>query len=155
MAVFASAAFWLYCSAHGLAVPIRLTSGFQSQITFRVVRKADYRISVFCSSSADKEYLRKLLLGGNLVSIAITRNGHGVPLNIFREPLFRPGIVSTAEWGNLIFGLEEVGQEIAEFAGRPGGRYQMTCKVIRPVKELDQMHPRCALRSTQSTSQAI
>jgi hypothetical protein len=33
------------------------------------------------------------------------------------------------------------GQEIADFAGRPGGRYQMTCKVIRPVEELDQMRP--------------
>jgi hypothetical protein len=88
-AVFGSAAFWLNYSAHVLAVPVRLTPGFQSQVAFRVVRKADYRISVFCSSSADKEYLRKLLLGGNLVSIAVTRNGDALPLYLLPEPLFR------------------------------------------------------------------
>jgi len=140
-AVLGLAAFWLNYSAHLLAVPIRLTPGFQSQVAFRVPRAADYRVSVFCSSSAGKEYLRKLLLGGNLVAIRMTRNGDAVPLHLFAEPLFRPGIVSTAEWGNLVFSTDGAGQEIADFSGSFGGRYEITCKVIRPVPELDQMRP--------------
>jgi hypothetical protein len=136
-----AAATWLGCSARVLETPIRLTPGFRVQSAFRVWRKADYRISVYCSSLAQKEYLRKLLQGGNLVQITVSRNGDAVPLHLFPEPLFRPGIVSTDEWGNIVFGQNEAGQEIADLAGDFAQRYEITCSIVRPVAVLDQMHP--------------
>jgi hypothetical protein len=135
------AATWLARSARVVEAPIRLSSGFQIESAFRVPRKADYRISVYCSSGAEKDHLRKLLQGGNLVQIMVSGNGDAVPLHLFPEPLFRPGIVSTAEWGNIVFGRDEAGQDIADFAGDPAQHYQITCLVLRPVVELDRMHP--------------
>ena len=76
-----------------------------------------------------------------MVQITVSRNGHAVPLHLFHEPLFRPGIVSTDEWGNIVFGQNEAGQEIADFAGDFAQGYEVTCSVVRPVAELDQMHP--------------
>jgi len=136
-----SVATWLIRSARVLETPIRLAPDFRVQSAFRVWRKADYRISVYCSSPAQKEHLRKLLQGGNLVQITVSRNGHAVPLHLFHEPLFRPGIVSTDEWGNIVFGQNEAGQEIADFAVDFAQGYEVTCSVVRPVAELDQMHP--------------
>src|SRR2546430_14652678 len=99
-----------------LSWPIRLVSDFGLQREFRVSRKANYRISVYCSPLAEQEHLRKLLQGGNLVRVALAENGTAVSLDYFPEPLFRPGIVSTAEWGNVVLGPYEAGQEIADFA---------------------------------------
>jgi hypothetical protein len=114
------AATWLGRSARVLEMPIRLTPEFRVQSAFRVWRKADYRISVYCSSPAEKEHFRKLLQGGNLVQITVSGNGDAVLLHLFPEPLFRPGIVSTDEWGNIVFGQNEAGQDIADFAADPG-----------------------------------
>ncbi len=105
--VLAGTAIYIDRRARVLKVPIRLTSAFRVESAFRVPRKADYRISVYCSSSADKSYLRKLLQGGNLIKVAVTGDGALVPLYLFPEPLFCPGIVSTAEWGNIVFGQKE------------------------------------------------
>ncbi len=139
--LLAAAATWLGRSAHVLKIQIRLTPDFRVQSGFRVWRKADYRISVYCSSPAKKEHLRKLLQGGNLVQIAVSRNGDAVRLHLFPEPLFRPGVVSTDEWGNIVLGQNEAGQDIADFAGDPAQHYEITCSVVRPVVELDQMNP--------------
>lgn len=141
-AVLAATALYFDRRGRVLKEPIRLTSGFRLESAFRVPRKADYRISVYCSSPAEKTYLRKLLQGGNLIKVAVTAEGASVPLYLFPEPLFRPGIVSTAEWGNIVFGQNEAGQEIADFAGDPALHYRINCSVLRAVPELDQMHPR-------------
>jgi hypothetical protein len=125
-----------------LSWPIRLSTNFRLQEQFRVWRKADYRISVYCSVAAEQEHLVKLLQGGNLVQVAITENGTAVSLHFFPEPLFRPGIVSTDELGNVVLGGGEVGQDIADFAGDPAKHYTLICSTIRSVPELDQMHPR-------------
>ena len=140
-ALLVATATWLAYSARVLETPIRLTPDFRIESAFRVPRKADYRISIYCSSSLAKERLRQLLQGGNLVQIAVLRDGSPVPLHLFPEPLFRRGIVSTAEWGNIVFGQNEAGQDIADFAGSPAQHYKITCSVIRAVAELDQMHP--------------
>jgi hypothetical protein len=50
-------------------------------------------------------------------------------------------IVSTAEWGNIVFGQNEASQDIANFAGDPAVHYRLSSSVIRAVPELDQMHP--------------
>jgi hypothetical protein len=139
--LLAATAVYIDRRARVLNVPIRLTSGFRVESVFRVPRKADYRISVYCSSSADKSYLRKLLQGGNLIKVVVRGDGVLVPLYLFPEPLFRPGIVSTAEWGNIVFGQKEAGQDIADFTGDPATHYRISSSVIRPVPELDQMHP--------------
>jgi hypothetical protein len=140
-ALLVATATWLAHSARVLETPIRLTPDFRIESAFCVPRKADYRISVYCSSSAAKEHLRQLLQRGNLVQIAVSGDGGAVPLHFFPEPLFRPGIVSTAEWGNIVFGQNEAGQDIADFAGDPAQHYKITCSDIRAVAELDQMHP--------------
>ncbi len=125
-----------------LSWPIRLVSDFRLEQEFNVWRKASYRISVQCSPLAEQEHLRKLLQGGNLVQLALVENGTAVSLDYFPEPVFRPGIVSTAEWGNIVLGPGEAGQDIADFAGDPRKHYRITCSAIRFVPELDQMHPR-------------
>ena len=125
--------------------PIHLSTDFRLQQEFRVWRKADYRISVYCSASADQEYLEKLLQGGNLVQIAVAENGTAVSLSLFSEPRFRPGIVSTDEFGNIVLGGNQVGQDIADFAGDPAKHYTITCSGIRSTPELDQMHPKLTI----------
>ena len=144
--VFILTAMWIDRCGRGVSWPIRLTSEFRSQFGFQLPRKATYRVSVYCSSAAEKEYLRKLLEGGNLVKIAITGNGSPVALHFFAEPMFRPGGFSTAQWGNIVFGPNETGQDLAVFDGDPAVKYLITCSVIRPVAELDQMQPRLVVR---------
>jgi hypothetical protein len=58
------------------------------------------------------------------------------------EPRFRPGIVSTDEFGNIVLGPREVGQEIAVFTGNPREQYEITCSTIRSAPELDKMSPK-------------
>jgi hypothetical protein len=125
-----------------LSWPIRLSTDFGLQQEFRVWRKARYRISIYCSASAEREDLEKLLQGGNLVQVALKEDGTAVSLDFFPEPVFRPGIVSTDEIGNVVLGGDEVGQDIADFAGDPAKHYRVTSTTIRSVPELDQMHPR-------------
>ena len=88
--LFVAPATWLVRSARVLEIPIRLTPNFKVESTFRVWRKADYRIAVYCSSPLEKEQLRKLLQGGNLVQITVSANGDSVVLHLFPEPVFRP-----------------------------------------------------------------
>jgi len=128
-----------------LSWPIRLVNNFTLQRQFHVWRKAHYRISVYCSSSAEQERLRKLLQGGNLVQVRLAGNGTEVSLDYFPEPLFRPGIVSTAEWGNIVLRPDEAGQDIADFSGDPATYYQITCSTIRSVPQLDQMNPKLTI----------
>ena len=128
-----------------LSWPIQLVNKFTLQRQFDVWRNARYRISVYCSGSAEREHVRKVLQGGNLVRVELAENGTAVPLDYFPEPLFRPGIVSTAEWGNIVLGPDEVGQDIADFSGDPAKHYQVTCSTIRSVAELDQMYPKLVI----------
>jgi len=100
---------------------------------------------VYSSSSAEQEHLEKLLQGGNLVRVELTESGTAVPLDYFPEPLFRPDITSTDEWGNIVIGPDEVGQDIADFSGDPAKHYHVMCRTIRSVPELGQMHPRLVI----------
>jgi hypothetical protein len=111
-----------------------------------VPRRAEYRISIYCSSSTEKEHFRKLLQGGDLVQIALSADGSAVPLQFFPEPLLRPDSISTAEWGNIVFGPNEAGQDLAGFAGVPSLAYRITYSVRRPVAELDRMQPTIRIR---------
>jgi hypothetical protein len=45
-------------------------------------------------------------------------------------------------FGKIVFGRNEAGQDIAAFAADPTKAYQITCPTIRPVAEPDQMNPR-------------
>lgn len=128
-----------------LSWPIHLSTDFKLQQHFRVWRKADYRISVYCLGSADQAHLRKLLEGGNLIQITLAENGTSVSLHLFPEPRFRPGIVSTDEFGNIVLRGHKVGQDMADFAGDPAKHYTITCSVIRSAPELDQMHPKLTI----------
>ena len=62
-------------------------------------------------------------------------------LHSFPEPVFRPGVVSTAEFGNLGFAQDWISQDIADFTGDPGKLYTITCSVIRPVAKLSSTRP--------------
>ena len=66
-----------------LSWPIRLSTDFGLQQEFRVWRKARYRISIYCSASAEREDLEKLLQGGNLVQVALKEDGTAVSLDFF------------------------------------------------------------------------
>jgi hypothetical protein len=125
--------------------PIQIVSNFTLQQQFRVWRSARYRVSVYCSGSAAREHLEKLLQGGNLVRVEVTESGTAVPLDYFPEPLFRPGIVSTDELGNIVLGPDEVGQDIADFSGDPAKHYRVMCSTIRPVPKLDEMNPKLVI----------
>jgi hypothetical protein len=140
-----SSAWAIWQSNRVLSWPIHFSSDFRLQQDFRVWRKADYRISVYCFASADQEHLKKLLQGGNLVQITLGENGSAVSLYLFPEPRFRPGIVSTDEFGNIVLGGDKVGQDIADFAGDPAKYYTITCSAIRSAPELDQMHPKLTI----------
>ena len=140
-----SSAWVIWRSNRVRSWPIRLSTDFRLQQEFHVWRKATYRISVYCFASADQEYLKKLLQGGNLVQIALAENGTAVSLYLFPEPRFRPGIVSTDEFGNIVLRGDEVGQDIADFTGDPAKHYTITCSGIRSAPELDQMHPKLAI----------
>ena len=143
--LFVSSVWIIHRSDRVLSWPIRLSADFRLQERVRVWRKADYRISVYCSPPAGQEHVEKLLQGGNLVQVAITESGTAVPLHFFPEPLFRPGIVSTDELGNIVMGKEEVGQDIADFTGDPAKDYTVICSTTRSVPEIDQMHPRLTI----------
>jgi hypothetical protein len=126
--------------------PIQLSTDFKLQQEFHVWRKANYRISVYCSALAEQQqHLKKLLQGGNLVQVALAENQIPVSLDYFPEPVFRPGIVSTDEWGNIVSGGDKVGQDIAAFAGDPAKHYTITSSTIRSAPELDQMHPKLTI----------
>ncbi len=129
-----------------LAWPIQLRDNYRLQRQFHIWRNGRYRISVYCSSSPEQERLKKLLQGGNLVKVDLKENGIAVLLDYFPEPLFRPGIVSTAEWGNIVLGPNEVGQDIADFSGDPSKQYEITCSTIRSVPALDEMYPKLVIR---------
>jgi hypothetical protein len=142
-ALLVAAAIWIDRRGLVLTAPIRLTSDFRLQSAFEVPRKAYYRVSVYCSRAAETRRLKELLQGGNLVEIALAANGGAVPLHLFPEPVFRPFSLSTAEdLDNIVVGRNGAGQDIAGFAGDPSKAYQITCSIIRPVAELDQMNPR-------------
>lgn len=57
------------------------------------------------------------------------------------EPVFRPGIVSSEEFGNLGFAEDWISQDIAEFTGDPSKIYTITCSVIRAIEELNATRP--------------
>src|SRR4051794_40486499 len=68
---------------------IQLSTDFKLQQEFHVWRKADYRISVYCSALAEQQHLKKLLQGGNLDQVALAENQVPVSLHYFPEPVFR------------------------------------------------------------------
>ena len=140
-----SSGWVMWRSDRVLSWPIQLSTDFKLQQEFHVWRKADYRISVYCSVLAEQQHLIKLLQGGNLVQVALAENQVPVSLDYFPEPVFRPGIVSTDELGNIVLGGDKVGQDIADFAGDPAKHYTITCSTIRSAPELDQMHPKLTI----------
>jgi hypothetical protein len=135
------AAFWVGRTQDAFSFPVQLRSRVSVTREFRVSAKAQYRIEIRCSRSMPFERLRKLLQGGNLVKIDLLQNGAPVYMSYFAEPQFRPGIVSTAEDGNLGFAQDWISQDIADFTGDPKNFYTITCSVIRPIEELTATHP--------------
>ncbi len=140
-----SSGWVIWRSNRVLSWPIQLSTDFKLQQEFHVWRKAHYRISVYCSALAEQQHLKTLLQGGNLVQVALAENQAAVSLDYFAEPVFRPGIVSTAEWGNIVLGGDKVGQDMADFSGDPAKHYIITCSTIRSAPELDQMHPKLTI----------
>src|SRR4051812_320405 len=87
------------------------------------------------------ERLHKILQGGNCFKVDLTERGAPVKMYRFSEPVFRPGIVSTDEDGNLGFAEDSISQDVGVFTGYPKKAYTITCSVIRPVDELVSTHP--------------
>jgi hypothetical protein len=87
------------------------------------------------------EKLKNILQGGNLISVSLQEERTPVELHYFPEPVFRPSVVSTAEFGNLGFAQDWISQDIADFTGDPSKLYTITCSVIRPVAELSSTRP--------------
>src|SRR5258707_4683628 len=139
--ILIAAAFWIGGSQEPLSSPVELRPGFSLTRTFRVHAKARYRVEIRCPRSIPFEELQKPLQGGNLISISLLGNGTPVKLDYIPEPVFRPGIVSTDELGNLGFAEDSISQDIAIFTGDPKKAYTITCSVIRPVDELVSTHP--------------
>lgn len=132
---------WFGPAQEALVTPINLQPRFSLTRTFRVPSKASYNIELRCARSLPFEKLKKLLQGGNVVSISLLEDRAPVALYPYPEPVFRPGIVSTAEDGNLGFARDWISQDIASFHGDPNKLYTITCSVIRPVEELSSTHP--------------
>ena len=139
--ILVAAIFWIGRSQEAFSAPVELRAGYSLTRTFRVRAEAAYRIEIRCSRTIPFEKLKTTLQGGNLVSISLLENHTPVELHYFAEPVFRPGIVSTAESGNLGFAQDWISQDIADFTGHPKKDYTMTCSVIRPVEELGSTQP--------------
>ena len=139
--VLVGAIFWIGRSQEALSSPVELRQGFSLTRTFRVRAEAAYRIEIRCSRTMPFESLKKVLQGGNLISINLQEDRTPVQLRYFQEPVFRPGIVSTDEFGNLGFAQDWISQDIAGFTGHPNKLYTITCSVLRPVEEPASTHP--------------
>ena len=133
--------FWISRAGDAISFPVPPRSGFSITRQFRVPAKREYRIELRFSRSMEFERLRKLLQAGNVVKIALLQNGDAVKMRYFKEPRFRPGIVSTEEDGNLGFAEDWISQDIADFTGYPGKLYSITCLVVRPIEELSVTNP--------------
>jgi hypothetical protein len=132
-----SGTVWLaFQSRDALAIPIPLQSGFSTLQEFHVRSKAQYRIELRCSRTMPFEQLKHALQGGNLIAVTMSENGAPIQLRYLAEPRFRPGIVSTDEFGNLGFAQAWISQDVAVFAGDPQRLYKLSCSVVRPVAEL-------------------
>jgi hypothetical protein len=137
-----AAVFWIRGSQEALKSPVELRPGFSLTRTFRVPNKARYRIEIeYSRSSMPFERLHKILQGGNCFKVDLTERAAPVKMYRFSEPVFRPGIVSTDEDGNLGFAEDSISQDIGVFTGYPKKAYTITCSVIRPVDELVSTHP--------------
>jgi hypothetical protein len=133
--------FWVGRGQEPLSCAVDLRPDFSVTRTFRVSAEARYRIEIRCSRNMPFEKLKKVLQGGNLISITLAEDGTPVHLQYFTEPVFRPGVVSTDEFGNLGFAQDWISQDIADFPGHRAKIYTITCSVIRPVEELRSTRP--------------
>jgi hypothetical protein len=133
--------FWVDRGQEPLSCAVDLRHDFSVTRAFRVAADAAYRIEIRCSRNMPFEKLQKILQGGNLISITLSEDGTPVQLQYFPEPVFRPGVVSTAESGNLGFAQDWISQDIADFRGHPNKMYTITCSVIRPLEELRSTRP--------------
>jgi len=143
--ILVAAVFWVGRGQEPLSCAVDLRPDFSVTRTFRVSAEAEYRIEIRCSRNMGFAKLKKILQGGNLISISLAEDGTPVRLRFFPEPVFRPGVVSTAEFGNLSFAQDWISQDIADFTGHPKNNYTITCSVIRPVPELESTHPRLVI----------
>jgi hypothetical protein len=138
--LFASA-LWTGRGAKVFSWPIRPLSGFTITRDFRVSSKGNYTIEARCSRSIPFDQMKGLLQAGNLVEIKVTADGTAVALHYLPQPRFQAGVDSSAEWGNLNFAQDSIGQDIAYFSADPKKRYTITCTVVRTVDELNETNP--------------
>jgi hypothetical protein len=139
--ILVATVFWVGRGQEPLSCAVDLRPDFSITRTFRVSAEAEYRIEIRCSRTIAFEKLKKILQGGNLISISLAEDGARVQFRPFPEPVFRPGVVSTAEFGNLGFAQDWISQDIADFTGHHAKTYTITCSVIRPVDELRSTRP--------------
>jgi hypothetical protein len=139
--ILVASLFWVGRGQEPLSCAVDLRPDFSVTRTFRVSADAEYRIQIRCSRNIAFEKLKTILQGGNLISISLAEDGTPAQLRYFPEPVFRPGVVSTAEFGNLGFAQDWISQDIGDFTGHHARTYTITCSVIRPVDELRSTRP--------------
>lgn len=124
-----------------LKVPVNLQAGNSNTLAFNVPVKAQYKIGIQCLRTIPYETLKDTLRGGNIIDLSLRRGDRTVPINYIAGPTSMYGVDSTAEFGNLHFSDDLIGQDIAYFAGQPGESYTVKYTVIRTVDELSSTNP--------------
>ncbi len=123
-----------------LRVPLAQTPDTAAR-QFTVPIQAQYRIGVECSRNLPFETLKNLLQQGNLIQVQLRRGSVPLSLNYFAEPQASESADSSAQLGNLNFGKNTVGQDIAYFSGSPGEKYEVSYSMMRPLGAIDKSSP--------------